>query len=191
MPGIGRRIMRRRNWKDLTVAKTVAPALVILILACPTGALAQAPEVGQSFIDHVQRQIICQSPPEPTAALFYLSRNKRIDAKKGKRVDSETCWMIYPPLKIDDVAFTDICASADDPLLSELFPLFYYRGPGTSPGTGLRLITKDDEAAVDNWLERAKTRLGSPGETKLDIGAPTFVAGKTEISCNSKSFPGG
>jgi hypothetical protein len=160
-----------------------------LLLASSTPALAQ--EAGQNFIDHLQRQIICQSAPDPTPSLFYLSRSKRIDAKKGQRIDNATCWVIYPPLKIDGVSFTNICASADDPLLVDLFPTFYYRGPGTSPGTGMRLVTNDDEKTVDDWLERAKARLGVKGETELDIGEPTLVKGKTEISCNSTSFISG
>jgi hypothetical protein len=162
------------------------PALFVLVSAIPTPAPAQ--EVGQNFIDHLERQIICQSAPDPTPTLFYLSRNKRIDAKKGQRTDNATCWIIYPPLKIDGISFTSICASSEDALLSELFPLFYYRGAGTSPGTGLRLVTNDDEKSVDDWLERAKARLGVKGETELDIGEPTLVKGKTEISCSSTSF---
>jgi hypothetical protein len=164
------------------------PALLVVISAIGTPVSAPAQEVGQNFIDHLARQIVCQSPPDPTPTLLYLSRNRHIDAKKGQRTDSETCWIIYPSLKIDGIGFTHVCASAEDPLLIELFPLLYYRGPGTSPGTGLRLVTDADEAAVDDWLERSKARLGLSGETKLDIGEPTFVAGKTEISCNSTSF---
>ena len=165
-------------------------ALVALVAATWTPCVL-AQDAGQSFIDHLQREIICQSPSDPTATLLYLSRNRHIDAKKGQRTDSETCWVIYPPLEIDGLAFTHVCASAEDPLLIELFPLLYYRGPGTSPGTGLRLVTNEDEAAVDDWLERAKKRLGMSGETKLDIGEATFVPGKTEISCNSTSFLSG
>jgi hypothetical protein len=162
------------------------PALFVLLLAIPAPARAQ--EAGQNFIDHLERQILCQSAPDPTPALLYLSRNKHIDAKKGQRTGGETCWTIYPPLEIDGIGFTYVCASAEDPLLTELFPLLYYREPGTSPGTGLRLITNDDENAVDDWLERAKARLGVGEETELDIGEPTYVKGKTEISCNSTSI---
>jgi hypothetical protein len=170
------------------MAASARPALFALVSAIWMSVSAPAQDVGRNFIDHLERQIICQSPPDPTPTLLYLSRNRHIDAKKGARTDSETCWTIYPPLAIDGVAFTHICASAEDPLLIELFPLLYYRGPGTSPGTGLRLITDDDETKVDDWLERAKARLGLGEDTKLDIGEPTFVKGKTEISCNSTSF---
>lgn len=170
--------MTRRRWRAFLG--------LMVALGLPVSALAQ--DVGDSFIDHVARQIICRMPPDPTPTLFYLSKRKRIDLKNGQRVDSETCWAIRPPVEMDKVTFTHVCASSEDPLLIELFPLLYYRGPGTSPGTGLRLITASDEAAVDDWIERAKTRLGLSGETKLDIGEPSFVAGKTELSCNSMSF---
>jgi hypothetical protein len=178
--------------KVSAMARTVRwgwPLLLASVSALASPASVSAQDMSQNFTDHLARQIICQSPPDPTATLLYLSRNKHIDAKKGERADSETCWIIYPPLKIDSIAFTHICASAEDPLLIDLFPLLYYRGPGTSPGTGLRLVTNDAEASVDDWLERAKQRLGLRGETKLDIGEPTLVTGKTEISCNSTSFP--
>jgi len=166
--------------------KGMLPLAAACMLACSPFAKAQ--DIGGNFIDHVARQIICQAPPDPTPALFYLSKRKLIDLKNGKRIDSETCWSIRPPVEMDKVAFTDICASSEDPLLIELFPLLYYRGPGTSPGTGLRLVTKEDESTVDDWIERAKARLGISGETKLDIGEPELVSGKTEISCNSNSF---
>jgi hypothetical protein len=173
----------------MAVRKWTLPLAVACALACSSATMAE--DVGTSFIDHVARQIICRSPPDPTPMLFYLSKRKRLDLKKGQRVDSETCWAIRPPVALDGVTFTYVCASSEDPLLIELFPLLYYRGPGTSPGTGIRLVTNDDEAAVDAWIERAKSRLGLPGETKLDIGEPTLVEGKTEISCNSTSFPAG
>lgn len=159
---------------------------VVTAVCIPISARAQG--ASGTFTDHLLRQIICRSLPDPTATLLYLSRNGRIDAKKGERVDSETCWSIRPSLKIDGITFTHICASAEDPLLIELFPRLYYRGPGTSPGTGLRLVTNEDEAAVDEWIERARNRLGIGTDTKLDIGEPSFVKGKTEISCNSTSF---
>lgn len=170
----------------MAACKRILPLAVACAIAGPSFTMAQ--DVGDSFIDHAARQIICRSPPDPTPSLFYLSKRKRIDLKNGQRIDSETCWPIRPPVAMDGVTFTYICAASEDPLLIELFPLLYYRGPGTSPGTGMRLVTNDDEAAVDAWIERAKGRLGLSGETKLDIGEPSLVTGKTEISCNSTSF---
>jgi hypothetical protein len=164
---------------------------LVAALAISGSSCAFAQDVGSNFIDHVARQIICRSPPDPTPTLFYLSKHKLIDLKNGQRTDSETCWAIRPPVEMDGVAFTYVCASSEDPLLIELFPLLYYRGPGTSPGTGMRLITDAEESTVDAWLDRAKARLGLPGETKLDLGEPSLVSGKTEVSCNSTSFGSG
>lgn len=170
---------------------TVRPAWILslfLIASFPPSSLAL--DEDGAFVDHAARQIACAYPPDPTATLLFLNKSRRIDLKKGARQDSETCWNIRPPLQIEGLAFTHVCASAEDPLLISLFPLLYYRGPGTSPGTGLRLVTDADRPAVDDWIKRIKERAAIAGETKHAIGAPTFTDGKTEVSCNSSSFLG-
>jgi hypothetical protein len=175
------------------MAKSARPAWIaclILALMIVVQVPADAQDSDDGFIDHAARQIACAYPPDPTAMLLYLNKSKRIDLKKGQRIDSETCWTLRPSLAIEDVSFTHICASAEDPLLVELFPRLYYRGPGTSAGTGLRLITNAESAALDDWVKRINERALVKGETKLVIGAPSFGEGKTEASCNSTSFLG-
>ena len=61
--------MTRRRWRAFLG--------LMVALGLPVSALAQ--DVGDSFIDHVARQIICRMPPDPTPTLFYLSKRKRID----------------------------------------------------------------------------------------------------------------
>jgi len=171
------------------MAAISAPAsiLILVLMICgSTSSLAQ--QENEAFVDHAIRQIACAYPPDPTATLISLNKTKRI--KKGERADSETCWGLGPPLRIEGVAFTHICASAEDPLLIELFPRLYYRGPGTSAGTGLRLVTNEERPAVEDWLMRIRERAAIKGETKIQIGEPSFVKGKTEVSCNSMSFLG-
>ena len=165
-------------------------AFLTLVLTIAAYVPSHAQEEKEHFIDHAARQIACAYPPDPTAMLLYLNKTKRLDLKKGERIDSETCWPLRPPLGIEGVSFTHICASAEDPLLIELFPRLYYRGPGTSAGTGLRLITNADSAALDGWVKRITERALVKGETKLVIGAPSTAAGKAEVSCNSTSFLG-
>ncbi|WP_162914315.1 hypothetical protein [Taklimakanibacter lacteus] len=170
---------------------TARPAWIlslILIAGFPCSSLALAED--GAFVDHAARQIACAYPPDPTATLLFLNKTRRIDLKKGARQDSETCWNIHPPLTLEGLGFTHVCASAEDPLLISLFPLLYYRGPGTSPGTGIRLVTDADRSAVDDWGKRIKERVAVAGDTKLAIGAPTFADGKTEVSCNSSGFLG-
>lgn len=166
----------------------VAGLILILMIVVPVSARAQGDD--DHFIDHAVRQIACAYPPDPTAMLLYLNKTKHIDLKKGERIDSETCWSLRPPLAIEDVSFTHMCASAEDPLLIELFPRLYYRGPGTSAGTGLRLITDAERPALDEWTKRINERALVKGDTKLVVGAPTFAQGKAEVSCNSTSFLG-
>src|ERR1043166_909450 len=90
---------------------------LVAALAISGSSCAFAQDVGSNFIDHVARQIICRSPPDPTPTLFYLSKHKLIDLKNGQRTDSETCWAIRPPVEMDGVAFTYVCASSENPLL--------------------------------------------------------------------------
>ena len=172
------------------MARPAWAAYLILALMIGVPASAQAQDDDGSFTDHAARQIACAHPPDPTAMLLYLNKAKRIDLKNGERIDSETCWRLRPPLAIAAISFTHICGSAEDPLLIELFPRLYYRGPGTSAGTGLRLITDAERSAVDDWIKRINERALVKGETKLVVGSPSFAAGKTEVSCNSTSFLG-
>lgn len=171
------------------MAMMARPSWIPFFVIASTASGAEG-EDGGPFIDHAARQIACAYPPDPTAMLLYLNKTKRLDLKKGERIDSGTCWILRPALGIEGVPFTHICASAEDPLLIELFPRLYYRGPGTSAGTGLRLITDADRAVLDDWVKRINERARVKGETKLVIGAPSSTGGKAEVSCNSTSFLG-
>lgn len=147
-------------------------------------------EDDRRFTDHAARQIACAYPPDPTAMLLYLTKTKRIDLKKGERIDSETCWAVRPAFELEGVAFAHICASAEDPLLIELFPRLYHRGPGTSAGAGLRLITNKARPGLDDWVKRINELALVKGETKLVIAEASVGADKLEVSCNSTSFLG-
>lgn len=170
-------------------ARPAGSLLLILVLTATAPAASRAEEDG-SFVDHAARQIACAYPPDPTATLLYLNKAKRIDLKKGERIDSETCWPVRLALKLEGVTFTHICASAEDPVLIELFPRLYYRGPGTSAGTGLRLITSVARPALDDWVKRINERAMVKGETKLVIGEASVGENRLEVSCNSMSFLG-
>lgn len=172
----------------IMAAKTATIPLLIIVLMICGSITSAAQQEDEAFVDHAMRQIACAYPPDPTATLIYLNKAKRI--KKGERADSETCWGLAPPLRIEGVAFTHICASAEDPLLIKLFPRLYNRGPGTSAGTGLRLVTNEGRPAVEGWLKRIRERAIAKSESKTQIGDSSFVTGKTEVSCNSMSFLG-
>lgn len=163
--------------------KLVAAATV-LVLGASTAVFSQEAQE-KAFAEHLIRQLACKHAPDPTATLLYLNKSKRINLDRGEGADSETCWVVRPPLEVRGATFTHICASAEDRLLLDLFPRLYWRGPGTSAGTGLRLVSDEDTATIKDWIKRTI----AADETKLEIGEPTFVDGRTEISCNSLSFP--
>ncbi|WP_353646238.1 hypothetical protein [Mesorhizobium sp. WSM2239] len=156
---------------------------VALLLGVSTAAHSQ--EAQEAFTEHLIHQLACKHAPDPTATLLYLNKSKRINLDRGEGADSETCWAVRPPLEVKGATFTHICASAEDPLLLHLFPRLYWRGPGTSAGTGLRLVSDEETITIKDWIKRTITA----DETKLEVGEPTFVKGMTEISCNSLSFP--
>jgi hypothetical protein len=132
-----------------------------------------------AFPGHVLRQLGCRSDPDPTLTLLFLVKHKRIQVDTGDKVDSETCWAIKPDLELAGASFSDICASAEDPFLVEHFPELYWRGPGTSPGTGLTLVSAMSLDAARDWAKRVL------GEGPYEVDQASWHDGKTEISCNN------
>ncbi len=155
--------------------KSLLTAFAACVLASPVA----AQELDQVVADSLLEQLSCKADPDPTAILLYLNKTKRIALDGGDKVDSETCWPIRPQLRIAKINFTHICASAEEPLLLYLFPRLYWRGPGTSAGTGLRLIT---ETSIEDLKLWAASALGN-GPYQIDEAASQ--SGKSEISCNN------
>jgi hypothetical protein len=155
---------------------------------------ARSEEPDGPLVDYLLRQLACTAAPDPTPIVLYLNKHKRIELDGGNRIDSETCWSIKPPLGVRGMEFTHICAGHEDALFIELFPRLYYRGPGTSGGTGFELVTKAPQTEVLAW---AKTNVAADydgsddAKSKLKIGKPSFVeSGVSELRCNSMSFLG-
>ena len=155
---------------------------------------ARSEDGDQSLVDYLLPQLACKAAPDPTPIILYLNKHKRIDLDHGEGIDNHTCWAIKAPLAVRGMEFTDICAGHEDALFIELFPRLYYRGPGTSGGTGFELVTKVPQADVLAWVKTNVTPdydASGDGKSKLEIGKPSFVeSGVTELSCNSLSFPG-
>jgi hypothetical protein len=158
-------------------------ALAATALALWVGpSTASDEELNESaFEGHVLRQLACKSDPDPTLALLFLVKHSRIQMDAGDKVDSETCWTIEPDLELAGASFSDICASAENPFLIKQFPQLYWRGPGTSAGTGLRLVTAMSLEATRDWAKRVL------GEGPYQVDHASWQDGKTEVSCNNLS----
>jgi hypothetical protein len=158
--------------------RRLAFAAAALVLSAAASTAAE--ELSESaFPGHVLRQLGCRSDPDPTLTLLFLVKHERIRVDAGDKIDSETCWAIKPDLELAGASFSDICASAEDPFLVEHIPQLYWRGPGTSPGTGLRLVTAMSLDQTRDWAKRVL------GEGPYQVEAASWQEGKTEISCNS------
>ncbi|WP_054313208.1 hypothetical protein [Mesorhizobium sp. 1M-11] len=155
--------------------------VALLTMALPV-LPAPAAQSDAVFAEHVVRQLSCKSDPDPTATLLYLNKYKHIRLDAGDRIDSQTCWPLMPAHDIRGLSFTHVCASAEDPMLIDLFPKLYYRGPGTSPGTRLGFITKASTEQLKTW---AAKELGNGNPYK--VGNASFQENEREISCSSLS----
>ncbi|PLP58412.1 hypothetical protein CYK37_16070 [Mesorhizobium loti] len=158
------------------------PGFIVLLTALLPVLPTAAAEDSETFAEHVLRQLSCKSDPDPTATLLYLNKYKRIQLNAGDRVDSQTCWALKPAFDIRSLSFTHVCASAEDPILVDLFPKLYYRGPGTSPGTELGFVTKASLEQLKTW---AAKELGNEGPYRVDNAS--FQENEREVSCSNLS----
>ena len=132
----------------------------------------------------VLEEIACTASPEPAPALQALMEARRLDLDSALRMDSTTCWALTPPIEAGDIAFSHVCAAAEDPALIEQHPDLFWRGPGTSPGTELTLVTPADEETLQAWGMANITEV-SPA---YNIAPSYRIDDATELSCNSLAF---
>lgn len=155
---------------------STARAVVLFgaLMASPAGAT----EAMSSLVDMLH----CNQPPEPTAGLRQLFRDGVLQEDRRLGADSTYCWSLAKPVVIEGVAFDRICGSNDDPQAISENPEIYWRGPGTSAGTGISFVTAASEATVAVALQDFRGN-------HTDIGESYFYDDGTEVSCNTISFP--
>jgi hypothetical protein len=89
--------------------------------------------------------------------------------------DSISCWPLREPIRIHGIDFTRLCASNHDTDVILSHPDIYWRGPGTSAGTGIGLLTTD---------KNALTQLDTFGSDDLAIKDDYFYEGEIAVRCN-------
>jgi hypothetical protein len=77
-----------------------------------------------------------------------------------------------------------VCAYEEDELIRALHPGYYWRGPGTSPGVQLSLISSWPVEKVKTW---AKSALAPTGKYRIE--ASDGVIKGTEVGCHESDFP--
>ncbi|PWK61345.1 hypothetical protein C7455_10230 [Roseicyclus mahoneyensis] len=154
-------------------------ALVLLAFATPA-AFAADPDTDAMLI----AELACEAPPDPIFALRRLIENERLVLDEPLLADSSTCWPLDPQIEAGTVGFSHICAASEDPGLIAQYPHLFWRGPGTSPGEELTLVSDDSEKALRDWA-MAEFAVGNPA---YNIMPSHRFEGATEISCNSLTF---
>lgn len=150
--------------------KIVMTAAALIATSFP--ALAAEPSA-------ILAQLACNGTPDPAPVLIDLARSGAIDVSAGTRQDSSTCWALTPPLALDGMSFSHVCASSEDPAAIAAHPDLFWRGPGTSPGTELALSAPVATEALEAWASKAL-----PGdEPAYFVDESWRVSGASEISC--------
>lgn len=137
--------------------------------------------------DMIVEEVACLRAPDPTAVLLRLLDEGRMDTGEPVMADSVSCWAFVEPMTMGSIDFSHVCASHEDPGAVEQYPAFYSRGPGTSPGTSIGLVTGQPSGTVERWAA-GSLPAGAAGYV---IEPSAMIEGGTEISCNSLYRDGG
>lgn len=158
---------------------------ITVVWGLPGQASGNADMSGNSNLgNHILDQLKCMAPPNPTLAFYALSKSKIINLKKNRGVDSVSCFDIRGGLKIGRLKFDFICGYSEDQLDWELFPNFYRRGPGTSPGPSISLGTHASLEKLKEWW-RSQGLDGKPVFTKETSHLDYMDQDISEIICSN------
>jgi hypothetical protein len=164
-----------------------------LILANPDGTFSVSPEVktdvvapaaaSSPFESNLIEQLACQKRPNPTPILTHLMRNKYIRLEEKDGYDSISCWKVVKPLSVRGLPVVGVCAYEEDDLVVNQHPGYYWRGPGTSPGVQITLVTSVNPNVASSWWKETTEQI----KVTPEIEKSSFFDGMTEVSCNESS----
>lgn len=169
----------RSNWQNAQVTcrdSMLAMVGIMGALLAPVTTLAAEP---QELSDGIAQLLLCGRHPDPTALLTLLERTGRISVGEAIGADSINCWDVHPPIELDGVSFGGVCASNPEPLSIAAFPQFYWRGPGTSPGASVSLVTTS--ATTEDLAAWSASFLGEHHHATVDAA---YVLDGNEVSCS-------
>lgn len=133
-------------------------AIVLVTLISPAAAAQRVATVAEgdtAAAQSIAQQMVCTERPNPTPVLRYFVKRGLIRVKEMVGQDSISCWKLKRAFDLNGLPITGICAYEDDPLVLALDPDFYWRGPGTSPGVRLDVVTDAPRPAIEAWAAKA------------------------------------
>ena len=152
-----------------------------LLLALVAASAISTSASSQSALDsHAEEHLIealqCKQIPNPTTFLAFLAKRQYIKLSERIDVDSTSCWKLKRPFVAKGLPISGVCAAVEDGLTFHLYPDLYWRGPGTSPGTFVQVITTAPRPVVDAWVAHNKI---SPKA----VDASYDVDGAMQVQC--------
>ena len=136
-----------------------------------------------SFEDAIIAQLRCDAEPTPLPFFAALDRAGRLETGTQLGFDSVSCYPITGGITLRGMTFDVICGFEENPDLAG-WSDYFYRGPGTSPGQSLSLLSLSSEAQMRDWV-RATLGVPDPERRVSD----RFLRGDerpgSEVSCSS------
>ena len=152
-------------------------AVTALLLAAPRGKSEVSFEAG------IVEQLRCDVAPAPLPFFAAIDQAGRLEIDSRVGYDSTSCYTIAGGMKVRGMEFDVICGFEEDQSIAN-WSDYFYRGPGTSPGQSLSLLSLSSEAEMLAWA-RDTLRVPDP-ERRVD---ERFIPGDdrsgSEVSCTS------
>lgn len=152
-------------------------AVAALLLAAPAGAREVSFEAG------IVEQLRCDVDPAPLPFFAAIDQAGRLEIDSRIGYDSVSCYTITGGMTVRGMTFDMICGFEEDQSIAN-WSDYFYRGPGTSPGQSLSLLSLSSEAEMLAWA-RDTLRVPDP-ERRVD---ERFIPGDdrsgSEVSCTN------
>jgi hypothetical protein len=159
----------------------------IAITLCAIHPLKAATESPDSRAnEHIIQQLTCLREPNPTPTLHYFLQKKIIRLRDAKGADSVNCWRLTKSYNLAGLPVVGVCAFEEDPFVRTLYPGLYWRGPGTSPGQLLSVLTVVGDDVIKDWIKKHGIQDAiriTPAEDWM--GMPVNAI---QIECNASSI---
>jgi hypothetical protein len=151
--------------------------ITLLAVAVLSSPIAAAETVENMIVE----EIACRRAPDPTPILLRLLNEGRLSDEELVMADNVSCWVFAEPMTLGSVDFSHVCASHEDPAAIDQYPALYFRGPGTSAGTGIGLVAGRSSETIERWADESL----DADDSGYTIEPSAMIEGGTEISCNS------
>lgn len=156
--------------------RLVGGAAAVLLIA-PVGAR----EV--SFEDGIVEQLRCDADPTPLPFFAAIDQTGRLETDNQLGYDSVSCYPIAGGITVRGMTFDVICGFEEDQSIAG-WSDYFYRGPGTSPGQSLSLLSLSSEAEMLAWV-RDTLKVPDPERRVGERFIPGDDRSGSEVSCSS------